>query len=54
MLLTNTKAIYAKISNLPVQLKDILKILDEDPALIEINKNIDPHQGYLKSFKEDD
>ena len=48
------KAIYAKISNLPVQLKDILKILDEDPALIEINKNIDPHQGYLKSFKEDD
>lgn len=47
------KAIYKNINGKPILLEDILKLLDEQPSLLEINKKIDPHEGYKKSLLED-
>jgi hypothetical protein len=34
-------------------MNDVLKILDTEPDLKEINSNIDPNEGLEKSKKED-
>lgn len=47
------KAIYHKTSKKPILLEDILKIVDKDPSLLEINKNTNPAEGYLKSLQDD-
>ena len=44
--------VVSKISNRPILLKDIMKLFDNEPTLLEINKNI-KHDGYDKSLKED-
>lgn len=47
------RTIYKKIDKRPILLEDILKLLEKEPALLVINKKIDPHQGYKKSLQED-
>lgn len=47
------KAIYQKISKKPILIDDILSLLKIHPEILEINKNIDPHEGYKKSISED-
>lgn len=47
------KTIYQNINKRPILLDDILKLLDEQPSLLDINKNIDPQEGYKKSLLED-
>ena len=47
------KTIYGGISKRPILLDDILRLLAERPSLLEINKKIDPREGYKKSLSED-
>lgn len=47
------KTIYKNIDRRPILLEDILKLFEEQPELLEINKKIDPHEGYKKSLLED-
>jgi len=48
------KAIFKKLRNKEdIHLKDILKILEENPQLIEINSVYKRNEGYQKSLKND-
>ncbi len=48
------KAIFGKLRNKEdIHLKDILKILEENPQLIEINSVHKRNEGYQKSLKND-
>jgi len=48
------KQIYSKMKPRTIfTMNDILKILKENPELLEINNNIDRNEGYLKSLKND-
>lgn len=47
------RIIHSKISKKPVLLQDILDLLKKEPAILEINKNVNPHEGYEKSLQED-
>lgn len=52
--LTLIKKIYAKMRpNKIFGLKEIIKIISENPKLIEINKKIVRNEGYLISLKKD-
>ena len=33
--------------------QDILNLIKKDPSLLEINKNTNPHEGYIKSLEEE-
>tara|TARA_B100001013_G_scaffold88052_1_gene48721 strand:- start:172 stop:903 length:732 start_codon:yes stop_codon:yes gene_type:complete len=37
--------IFKKIKNRPILMDDILELLENEPELLEINKNIDPFEG---------
>jgi len=45
--------IIQKIVKRPILMNDVLKILDAEPDLKEINSNINPNEGLEKSKKED-
>jgi len=45
--------IFKKISKRPILMKDIIDVIKNDPSLLEINKNTNPNEGYLKSIKEE-
>ncbi len=47
------RAIFKEISNRPILLNDILKVLEKNPSIIEITKDLNPHEGYFKSSEED-
>lgn len=47
------KLIYKKIHKRPILLDDIIKIIKEDPTMLEINKNTNSKEGYLKSLQDD-
>ncbi len=47
------RMIYQKIKKNPILLNDILEILDKNPTLNNINKEIDPREGYKKSLLND-
>lgn len=47
------KTIYKKIQKRPILLRDILTVVKEDPSILEINKNINPAEGYIKSLLDD-
>lgn len=47
------REIYNGIQNRPILLKNILKLLKTNPKLQKINSEINPHEGNLKSLKED-
>jgi len=45
--------IFKKISKRPILMKDIINVIKDNPSLLEINKNTNPNEGYLKSIKEE-
>ena len=45
--------IVQKIEKRPILMNDVLKILESEPKLKEINSNIDPNEGLKKSQEED-
>lgn len=47
------KTIFQSINKRPILLDDILQLLTKRPSLLEINKKIDPHEGYKKSISDD-
>jgi len=47
------KVLYNKISTRPILLADILKTINDDPSILEINKNSNPDEGYRKSLEKD-
>lgn len=47
------KSIIEKIDNKPILMKDILSLLENEPTLLKINKNIDPFEGLKKSIRDD-
>ena len=46
--------IISKISERPILLHNILELYNNEPKLFEINKHIDPLEGYNKSIKYDE
>jgi len=46
--------IIQKIQKRPILMNDVLKILESEPELKEINSNIDPNEGLKKSQEEDE
>ena len=47
------ESILTKIKTRPVLMKDILKLLKNEPKLLDMNKNVDPFEGYKKSIMND-
>jgi len=47
------RAIYHKINKKPILLEDILRVIEEEPSILEINKNTNPQEGYLKSLQDE-
>jgi len=47
------KEIFSKIKKRPIEMNDILELLDSEPLLLKINENVDHNEGYEKSLKED-
>lgn len=45
--------IFNKISNRPILIKDIIRLIKDEPSLLEINKNTNPNEGYFKSINEE-
>ena len=45
--------LYKKINHQPILIEDILKVINDAPSVLEINKNSDPNEGYLKSLQYD-
>ena len=45
--------LYKKINHQPILIADILKVINDAPSVLEINKNSDPNEGYLKSLQYD-
>lgn len=46
--------IASKIKKRPILLEDILALFEKEPALVDINKDRIPNEGYLKSISEDE
>ena len=47
------RALYSKIHKQPILLEDILNVIKDEPLILEINKNTNPKEGYLKSLQND-
>ena len=47
------RLISTRIKKRPILMSDILELFSNEPSLIEINKGHNPHEGLLKSLKED-
>jgi len=47
------KKIISKTNDRPILLDKILKIIETEPSIIQINKDNIPNEGYIKSLKED-
>ena len=45
--------IFKKISKRPIFLEDIINTINEDPSILEINKNTNPNEKYLKSIRDE-
>ena len=45
--------IFKKISKRPILIQDIISVIKDDPSLLEINKNTNPNEEYLKSINEE-
>src|SRR6267143_4650164 len=48
------RALYNKIQKKPILVEDILKVIKDNPSILEINKDTNPNEGYLKSLKTDE
>ena len=47
------KILISKIQSRPIHLKDILKLLNSEPKLLEINKVHEPNEGLKRSLEDD-
>lgn len=47
------RTLYSKIHKKPILLEDILNVIKDEPLILEINKNTNPKEGYLKSLQND-
>ena len=47
------RLIVSKIEKRPILMKDIVALFNEEPELVEINKNVNRKEGNIKSLKED-
>ena len=47
------KMLISKIQLRPVHLENILDLLNNEPELLELNKNHKPNEGYVKSLEDD-
>ena len=47
------RLIVSKIEKRPILMKDIVALFNEEPELVEINKNVNRKEGDIKSLKED-
>jgi len=47
------RAVYNRLNKKPILIDDILQLLKKEPHLLELNKKIDPHEGYKKSLEQD-
>jgi len=45
--------IVSRIKKRPIHTVDIIKLFTEEPKLTEINSNVIPNEGYIKSINED-
>lgn len=45
--------VYRHINKKPIFLSDIMRVLKEHPSLLDINKNTNSLEGYLKSLEND-
>ena len=48
------KEIVSKIKKRPILMNEILKLLDTEPHLMEINRNVNRNEGNIKSLKDDE
>ena len=48
------KKIISKVKKRPILLNDVLELLKNEPSLNEINQDITPNEGMVKSLKEDE
>ena len=48
------RAITSKISERPILFRDVFKLFQREPNLLELCNSIDPLEGYNKSLKEDE
>jgi spore coat polysaccharide biosynthesis protein SpsF len=48
------KEIIARVKKTPILLRDILELVEKEPQLFQMNKDLIPNEGYLKSLKEDE
>jgi len=48
------KEIVSKIKKRPILMNEILKLLDTEPHLMKINRNVDRAEGNIKSLKDDE
>ena len=47
------RKIYQKIKKHPILLNDILRVLSKNPSFLNLNKDINPREGYEKSLLDD-
>jgi spore coat polysaccharide biosynthesis protein SpsF len=47
------KILISKIQSRPIHLDNILHLLNNEPKLLELNKNHKPNEGYVKSLEDD-
>lgn len=47
------KILISKIQSRPIHFKDILKLLNSQPELLEINKDHEPNEGLKRSLEDD-
>jgi len=52
--LTLVRSIASRIKKRPISMKDVIKLFNREPQLIDINKNVNREEGTLKSIKEDE
>lgn len=48
-----SKKIVKEIKHRPILMKHVVKLFDDKPELLEINKKSDPYEGHKKSFEQD-
>ena len=48
------REVVKRIHTRPIVMKDVISVIKKEPHLMNINKNIDPNEGLMKSYQEDE
>lgn len=48
------RKIIKHIKKRPILIEDVIELSKKEPKIFQINKNINPLEGYLKSLNEDE